>query len=114
MCRAAGAAGAASVAAGGTATACVRVAGRATLRARWDCTAAQVSHQRDLIARETRHEAKFCTIEAGRLCATGWTNGVVFGPASGVGKQVGGFARGFHPLSWVGFFACSGLLAAVM
>ena len=41
-------------------------------------------------------------IEAGRLCATGWTNGVVFGPASGVGKQVGGFARGFHPLSGSG------------
>jgi hypothetical protein len=108
VCRAAGAAGAAFVAAGGTVAVCARVAGRATLRARWDCTAAQVSHQRDLIARETKPEAKLCTIEAGRLCATGWTNGVVFGPASGVGKQVGGFAGGFHPLS-----GCGSLLALV-
>jgi hypothetical protein len=99
------------VAAVGTVAVCARVAGRATLRARWDCTAAQVSPRETLYAaRETKTKArgKTCTIEAGRLCGTGWTNGVVFGPASGVGKQVGGFAGGFHPLS-----GCGSLLALV-
>ena len=68
---------------------------------------------RRVITRNTQHKkvgkgADISRIEAGRLCGTGWTNGVVFGPASGVGKQVGGFARGFHP-----FLGCGSLLALV-